>query len=225
MEERSVHTGKVVGSNPARTTTKSTKLQSMLIHPQPLTAEDVEAIIGDLPSGVRLMGVSTLNGAGAIDGSSGRLGNKLDSEIFQALRRWADVVVVGAGTARVEEYGESDTPIAVITNSGNVPDSMSSPIVLKSPNSAHGIVEDLHTRGYEKIVVEGGPSVFAMFMDEGAFDLLHLTMDPQLSQDHSPLLPVNANHHRLTLEFLGATDDSVMFMRLSSEQSAHVTGW
>lgn len=197
----------------------------MHIHPTPLQNSDVNILLGTLNTGVRLMGVSTLNGAGAIDGTSGKLGNEFDSALFQALRRWADVVVVGAGTAREEDYKDADTPIAIVTRSGNLPEGLTSPIILDSPESAEEIVSELRSRGFERIVVEGGPSLFAQFIEENAFDYLHLTIDPQLSADHSPLLPVTLNHHRLTIESMGATEDSVIFVRLSPEKATHDTGW
>jgi riboflavin biosynthesis pyrimidine reductase len=49
--------------------------------------------------------ISTLDGAITVDGRSGMLGGPADRRVFQALRSLADVIVVGAGTARAEAYG------------------------------------------------------------------------------------------------------------------------
>ena len=49
--------------------------------------------------------ITSLDGSVTIDGSSGRLGNANDRAILLALREQADVVIVGAGTARGEGYG------------------------------------------------------------------------------------------------------------------------
>ena len=49
--------------------------------------------------------ISSLDGAIAIDGRSGGLGGPADKAMFSALRGIADVILVGAGTARAEGYG------------------------------------------------------------------------------------------------------------------------
>lgn len=49
--------------------------------------------------------ISSLDGAIAIDGRSGGLGAPADKAMFSALRAIADVILVGAGTARAEGYG------------------------------------------------------------------------------------------------------------------------
>ena len=49
--------------------------------------------------------ITSLDGAATRDGVSGELGDAADRRIFDLLRRQADVILVGAGTARNEEYG------------------------------------------------------------------------------------------------------------------------
>jgi riboflavin biosynthesis pyrimidine reductase len=48
--------------------------------------------------------VSSLDGAATHDGRSAGLGSSADRRMFDLLRRLADVIVVGAGTVRVEGY-------------------------------------------------------------------------------------------------------------------------
>ena len=86
---------------------------------------------------VRCNMISTFDGAIAVNGKSGMLGGPADRRVFSTLRSWADVIVVGAGTARAENYGPvrlSDElrerrrargqppapPIAVVTRSANL---------------------------------------------------------------------------------------------------------
>ncbi|MGN6326279.1 pyrimidine reductase family protein [Pseudolysinimonas sp.] len=57
------------------------------------------------PSWLRMNFVTSLDGAGTRDGRSGGLGGDADRRVFELLRRWADVVLVGAGTVRSEGYG------------------------------------------------------------------------------------------------------------------------
>lgn len=88
---------------------------------------------------IRTNFVSTLDGAAyASDGLSGSLGGDADTQVFGLLRSLADVIVIGAGTARAEGYGlirpgdlDADLrhrlglapipPIAVVSNSLNIP--------------------------------------------------------------------------------------------------------
>src|ERR1700691_199474 len=55
-------------------------------------------------SWVRANMVTSADGAAYVDGRSGGLSGPDDKRIFGVLRVLADVVLVGAGTARTEEY-------------------------------------------------------------------------------------------------------------------------
>ncbi len=58
------------------------------------------------PAGsVRANMVSSLDGAVSVDGTSGGLSGSADRQVFSMLRALCDVVLVGAGTARTEDYG------------------------------------------------------------------------------------------------------------------------
>jgi riboflavin biosynthesis pyrimidine reductase len=88
---------------------------------------------------VRANMITTLDGASAgADGRSGSINNAPDHRVFEVLRALADVVLVGAGTARTEGYlaartpdrllpgrrsrGQDDhPPLAVVTGRGNLP--------------------------------------------------------------------------------------------------------
>jgi riboflavin biosynthesis pyrimidine reductase len=75
---------------------------------------------------VRVNFVSSLDGAVSLDGRSAGLGSSADKAVFGALRRLADVILVGSGTARAEKYRgarkptlgrDTPPPIAVVTGS------------------------------------------------------------------------------------------------------------
>jgi riboflavin biosynthesis pyrimidine reductase len=59
------------------------------------------------PDGLRVRAnmVTSLDGAIAVDGRSGGLSGAADRLLFHVLRSLADVILVGAGTARAERYG------------------------------------------------------------------------------------------------------------------------
>lgn len=59
---------------------------------------------------VRVNMISSLDGAVAVAGRAGGLGGAGDKQVFTVLRSLADVVMVGAGTFRVERYGPVSLP-------------------------------------------------------------------------------------------------------------------
>jgi riboflavin biosynthesis pyrimidine reductase len=86
----------------------------------------------NLPGSVRANMVASVDGAVTLDGRSGGLSGPADRTVFSLLRSLADVVLVGAGTARAEHYrpvrpdeiwaqlrpdGAPLPPIAVVTGS------------------------------------------------------------------------------------------------------------
>ncbi|QGU07566.1 5-amino-6-(5-phosphoribosylamino)uracil reductase [Corynebacterium occultum] len=68
-----------------------------------------EELLGPLPgpatAEVRAVAIATLNGAAALGGNTQAMGNATDSVFFHAVRAWSDVILVGAGTVREENYG------------------------------------------------------------------------------------------------------------------------
>jgi riboflavin biosynthesis pyrimidine reductase len=56
---------------------------------------------------VRANMITSVDGAGAMDGRSGGLSGVADRLVFSVLRSLADVILVGAGTVRAERYGKA----------------------------------------------------------------------------------------------------------------------
>ena len=74
----------------------------------PDPAEDTDLVSAyAFPPGpwVRANMVSSVDGAGALNGTTKRLSSPADQQAFSVLRQLADVVLVGAGTVRAERYG------------------------------------------------------------------------------------------------------------------------
>ena len=112
---------------------------------------------------VRGNAIASLDGGATTGGTSGGLGGPGDRRLFAVLREVADVIVVGAGTARVENYGgarmtvaqrsgrqargQSEVPpIALVTRSGEIAgdlavltDSEVTPLVLTCTAVAAGV--------------------------------------------------------------------------------------
>ncbi|HYB37287.1 MAG TPA: pyrimidine reductase family protein [Mycobacterium sp.] len=86
---------------------------------------------------VRANFIASLDGAASVKGTTGGLGGPGDRFLFSLLRELADVILVGAGTVRIESYsgahlvvaqrqhrqaqGQSEVPLlAIVTKSGHI---------------------------------------------------------------------------------------------------------
>lgn len=135
--------------------------------------------------------ITSVDGAIAVDGLSGGLGNEADKAVFMALRRRADVVLVGAGTAMAERYrvpgapddavaqrrarGQSDRPtIALVSGRLNIDpgaplfeDPTYRPTIVTSAQAdparvdALGAVADVIVAGTERVDLAAGIAALA----------------------------------------------------------------
>ncbi|MGF1661376.1 MAG: dihydrofolate reductase family protein [Kineosporiaceae bacterium] len=76
-------------------------LASLYEHPAPEPGREVA---------VRVNMVASVDGAAAADGVTAPMSTPADRAVFRVLRAMADVVLVGAGTARAEDYGPAEVP-------------------------------------------------------------------------------------------------------------------
>jgi riboflavin biosynthesis pyrimidine reductase len=71
---------------------------------------------------VRANMIASADGAAALDGRSGGLGGAADRLLFQVQRALADVILVGAGTARAEKYRPArPSPMLAALRQGRAP--------------------------------------------------------------------------------------------------------
>lgn len=119
---------------------------------------------------VRVNFVSSVDGAATVDGLSGGLGSDADRRVFGLFRVLADVVLVGAGTVRAEDYRgarrptrgrDSPPPIAVLTGSADIDpgsrlltDTAVAPIILTGPDAPAARRAALATAGAEVVVLD-----------------------------------------------------------------------
>lgn len=161
---------------------------------------------------VRANMVATVDGAASGgDGLSGSVSGEADKRVFATLRRLADVVLVGAGTARAEGYRPAALPIAVV--SGRLDLDLAAPLYTAAEHRTLVItcrsapaaalehaasvadvlicgeervdvaaaVTALHERGYDHILCEGGPTLLRQVVAAGLLDELCLTLAPVLA--------------------------------------------
>lgn len=158
---------------------------------------------------LRVNMVSTLDGAAnGESGKSGSINNAADKAVFDALRAQADAVIVGAGTARTENYRVADVPLVIVSRQGLVPEGLrgapAGKVILVVCAASPGTEEALMTLGPENVIVagesevdltamkaalverglvnllsEGGPHLLRDLLDAGAADELCLTLVPR----------------------------------------------
>lgn len=165
--------------------------------------------------------IATMDGAATgPDGRSGSINNEPDHAVFDTLRRAADVVVVGAGTARAEGYGPTDVPMVVVCRTGEVPpglrDAEPGRVLLATCSGSPGLTaarralgeehvllvgerdvdpaalrSALVERGHRDLLAEGGPSLLGALVTAGVVDELCLTWVPRLlGGEHPRILTV-----------------------------------
>jgi riboflavin-specific deaminase-like protein len=88
--------------------------------PEPGTVDDIGSLVAAEPRAphadrpwLLVNMVASIDGAITIEGRSGGLGGEADRTMFFALRHVADVILVGAGTVRAEDYGPTRAAEAV----------------------------------------------------------------------------------------------------------------
>lgn len=181
-------------------------MRELLPHGRPITLSQLPDVYdcADCPQWqVRLNFVSTVDGSVVgSDGRSGSINNEVDGAVFQMLRAWADVVVAGANTVRVEGYdapvtderwtalraGRPDNPaLAVLARSGELPADVDtggrSDVFALDSGGTGGVrraFDRLRERGYQRVLCEGGPTIAALALAAGVVDEVCLTTSPTL---------------------------------------------
>lgn len=168
---------------------------------------------------LRVNMVTTVDGAATGEsGRSGSINNAADKPVFDELRRSADAIVVGAGTARTEGYRPTTTPIVVVSRRGDVPETlrdappgsvlMATCGTAEHLDEARAILGDHHVlvlgshrvdlpllkqvladRGWTEVLSEGGPHLLRDLLASGAADEVCATVVPRM---------VAAEHPRIT---------------------------
>ncbi len=172
--------------------------------------------------------ISTPDGVIDVNGRSRPLGGPADQARLIALRNTAAVVMVGAGTARTENYGppsKAGLRIAVVTKTcaldfdsplftsgaGFVATTMSAPALTVDTVRAGdpdvdmaGIIAQLP---HGVVHVEGGPMLNAALFNADCVDAINLTVSPRLGGFRAPSLS-QAPHALRQFTCVSLTTDS-----------------
>ncbi len=192
---------------------------------------------------VGLSMVASIDGSTVVDGASAGLSSDNDSGILLRLRQVADVILVGAGTARDEGYGPPSKPgqrIGLVTRSGSIDTSSElfssgSGFVVTTTTAAfdeRGVdviragADDVDLAaairqipelapGTSFIQAEGGPSLNGALANADLFDELNLSTSPAIVGGDGPRLVNRAQNvsARYELAQLVIDDQSFVFSR------------
>jgi riboflavin biosynthesis pyrimidine reductase len=178
--------------------------------------------------------ITSLDGSTVVEGRSGGLGNHGDRAVFSALRRAADVVLVGATTAAAEHYRPARRDgqrIGVVTRRGNVDvtselfASGSGFLVMPEDGPQFDGVDSVRagrgTVDFAAALVqigawpsapsfvqcEGGPTVNGALNTAGCIDELDLTIAPMLTGGDGPRLTADGADVRSDLQLAHVVTD------------------
>lgn len=214
---------------------------------------------------VRANMIASVDGGATADGKSGGLGGAGDRAVFACLRQLADVILVGAGTVRTENYsgaqfspaqrqarqrrGQAEVPpIAVMTNRGALDRDAklftrteAPPLILTSAKSvadtrdrlgsladvvdasgpqpdtvdAAAALRILADRKLFRVLVEGGPAILGLLVDDSLLDELCLTIAPMLVGGAAQRITTGAGavHTAMRRSHLLADDAGYLYTR------------
>ncbi len=183
------------------------------LHPDPADVTALEAFAGvdfgalappDRPYVVINM-VASADGRATLEGRTEGLSSPADKEVFFALRRSVDAVLVGTGTLREERYGPllrdaEEQPLAIVcSRRGNFPDDIplftdprSRILAHTGPSPKDALLRARAEHGVRSVLCEGGPTLNGALFGEDLVDELFLTISPLLAGGPAPLTIVEA---------------------------------
>ena len=184
--------------------------------PHPVDPVHPVEVYADLPAAegrpaLRLNMIASVDGAITVAGVSGPLGGAGDHRVFSALRSFADVILVAAGTVRAESYGPAPVPLVIVTRSCRL--DLDAPLFTEAPvrpvvvtvaaappdrreRAAEvadvliageqdvdlpSALRGLGRRGHTSVLAEGGPTLNAQLARADLIDELCLTVSPVLA--------------------------------------------
>ena len=179
--------------------------------PQPTTLDELFADIdfaasapSDRPYLVINM-VASADGRATLHGRTADLSSPADKELFFALRRQVDAVLVGTGTLREERYGpllrdEQEQPLAIVcSRRGDFPediplftDPRSRILTHTGPSPKEALLRAQDEQGVRSVLCEGGPTLNGALFAEDLVDELFLAISPQIANGPAPLTIVEA---------------------------------
>ena len=143
--------------------------------------------------------VASADGRATIRGRTKELSSPADKEVFFALRRAVDAVLVGTGTLREERYGPilpgaDEQPLAIVcSRTGDFPDDVplladpGLPVLRHTGDVAEALRLARTEHDVRSVLCEGGPMLNGALFAHGLVDELFLTISPLIANGPAPL--------------------------------------
>ena len=180
--------------------------------------------------------VMSIDGSTVVDGNSRALGGPADLAVLLGLRKLADVIIVGASTVVVDDYGPPSKPglrVGVVTRSATIDTNMplftsgSGFLITTETASTPAGVEcvragttsvDLASAVQQLqgnfAQLEGGPTLNAAMVEADLVDEINVTVSPNIVGGMGPRLAAGATDvlQRFQLAHV-CEDDGFLFLR------------
>jgi riboflavin biosynthesis pyrimidine reductase len=143
--------------------------------------------------------VASVDGRATLHGKTAALSTPADKEVFFALRRAVDAVLVGTGTLREERYGPilpgaDEQPLAIVcSRTGDFPDDVplladpSLPVLRHVGGPGEALRAARRDHGVRSVLCEGGPTLNGALFAEDLVDELFLSVSPLIANGPAPL--------------------------------------
>ena len=159
---------------------------------------------------------STLDGFIAeLDGTSKWITGEKSRQSVHKLRSTCDAILVGRKTVEADDpsltsHGHGKNPKIIILDPKNRLDKkfkilFKNPIIFSDKNLKNSpqknityILDELYSKSYQTLLVEGGGETISSFLDSNLFDELHIYYAPKLLGDGKPLY---SGYNKLTKDY------------------------
>lgn len=143
--------------------------------------------------------VASVDGRATIQGKTKQLSSPVDKEVFFALRRAVDALLVGTGTLREERYGPilpgaEKQPLAIVcSRTGDFPEDVpllsdpELPVLRHVGDAGEALRIARREHGVRSVLCEGGPTLNGALFAQDLVDELFLSISPQIANGPAPL--------------------------------------
>jgi riboflavin biosynthesis pyrimidine reductase len=165
---------------------------------------------------LRVNMISSLDGAAWVDGRSAGLGGPADQALLQMLRMLADVIMVGAGTVRIEGYQGDliDDRAKRWRVAHGLTEHPPLVVVSRSGPSIEELLRGFAQARQTQVLCEGGPHLFGALAAMDLIDDLCLTLGPLLVGPGPGRITAGAPHAVKRMRLIHAIPDGdLLFLR------------
>ena len=125
------------------------------------------------------------------------------------LSKQAQVIIMGSTTYQTLKIKRAPPGRRLIIYTHNA-DSIKGENIETTGVSPQELLQQLATQGVEDVIVEGGPSVYGMFLAAGVVDEVYITVEPVLFGTGIPFLQTQLNIQMQLLEHTSLNQSTIL---------------